>query len=53
MAVYNVVSIFNYNYILASILGLYFYGPLPEQTLGVLVQRALAVVPLSGGNPDL
>jgi hypothetical protein len=35
--VYNIVSIFDYNYTSAFVLGLYFYGPLPEQTSGVLI----------------
>jgi hypothetical protein len=45
--VYHVVSLFDYNYTLASILGLCFYGPLPEQTLGVPTSWALVVIPLS------
>jgi hypothetical protein len=46
MIVYNTTSLFDYDYTLASILGLLFYGPLPEQSLGVLIQRALVVIPL-------
>jgi hypothetical protein len=35
------ISIFDYNYTLVSILGQYFYGILPEQTSGVVIQQAL------------
>jgi hypothetical protein len=47
MTDYNTTSLFDYDYTSTSILGLLFYGPLPEQTLGVLIQRALVVIPLS------
>jgi hypothetical protein len=47
MTVYNTTSLFDYDYTLTSTLGLCFYGPLPEQTSGVLIQRALVVIPLS------
>jgi hypothetical protein len=47
MTVYNVDSIFDYNYTSSSILGLCFYGPLPEQTSGLLIQWVLVVIPLS------
>jgi hypothetical protein len=44
---YNVVSIFDYNYTSASVVGLCFYGPIPEQTLGVPTPWVLVVIPLS------
>jgi hypothetical protein len=47
MTVYNTTSLFDYNYTSTSILGLCFYVSLPEQTSGVLIQRALVVIPLS------
>jgi hypothetical protein len=47
MTIYNVISILNYNYISASILGLCFYEPLPNQTSGVPTSWALVVIPLS------
>jgi hypothetical protein len=47
IAVYTVISMFDYNYTLASVLGLYFYGLLPEPTSGLLIQQALVVIPLS------
>jgi hypothetical protein len=47
MMVYNTTSLFDYDYTSTSILGLLFYGPLPKWTLGVLIQRALVVIPLS------
>jgi hypothetical protein len=47
MTVYNTTLLFDCDYTLTSILGLCFYGPLPEQTSGVLIQRALVVIPLS------
>jgi hypothetical protein len=46
MMVYNTTSLFNYDYNSTSILGLCFYVPLPEQTSGVLIKRALIVIPL-------
>jgi hypothetical protein len=36
-------------YTLTSILGLYFYGPLPEYTSGVPILQASVVIPLSLG----
>jgi hypothetical protein len=47
MTVYNVVSIFHYNYTSASILGLCFYGTLLDQNSGVPMSWALVVIPLS------
>jgi hypothetical protein len=44
MTVYSVVSIFDYNYAFASILGLCFYGPLPKLTLGVPTSWTLVVI---------
>jgi hypothetical protein len=46
MTVYNVVSIFDYNYTWASILGLCFCGHLLDQTSGVPMPWALVVIPL-------
>jgi hypothetical protein len=45
MTVDNIVSLFDYDYSLTPILGLCFYGPLPKQTLGVLIQWALVAIP--------
>jgi hypothetical protein len=44
---YNVAIIFDYNYTSASLLGLCFYGLLPEQNSGVPTSWALVVIPLS------
>jgi hypothetical protein len=47
MMVYNTTSLFDYDYISTSFLGLCFYEPLLEQTSGVLIQQALVVISLS------